>query len=151
MARTSYISMRWWWCLLCTRPTILVGYIYIAISLIQQSTWRQVSPLRHIILINQRQVSPLRYIILINQSLFLLHDAVWKAVNTNCIVFGFIRPVLEPTIYHTRSEHVNHYTAHALPNLWDTSKQQRKTFATSKPWPKTDKHYQWVNKPCKVG
>jgi len=21
--RTSYISFRWWWCLLCTRPTCL--------------------------------------------------------------------------------------------------------------------------------
>jgi len=26
MVRMSYISMRWWWCLLCIRPTLSVGY-----------------------------------------------------------------------------------------------------------------------------
>jgi len=26
MARTSYILMKWWWCLLCTRPTGLLGF-----------------------------------------------------------------------------------------------------------------------------
>ena len=36
MARTSYISMRWWWCPLCTRQTRLVGF-YSASSLKQQS------------------------------------------------------------------------------------------------------------------
>jgi hypothetical protein len=25
MARTSYILIRWWWCLLCTRPTLWCG------------------------------------------------------------------------------------------------------------------------------
>ena len=27
IARTSYFSMRWWWGLLCTRPTCLVGFL----------------------------------------------------------------------------------------------------------------------------
>jgi len=29
MARTSNISMRWWWCLLCTRPTYLAGFFIV--------------------------------------------------------------------------------------------------------------------------
>ena len=33
-----------------------------------------------------------------------------EATNTNFIVFGLTRSVLEPTIYHTRDEHDNHYT-----------------------------------------
>jgi hypothetical protein len=32
-----------------------------------------------------------------------------EATNTNFIVFDLTRPGLEPTIYHTRGEHVNHY------------------------------------------
>jgi len=28
MAGTSYFLMRWWWCLLCTRPTCLVGFLW---------------------------------------------------------------------------------------------------------------------------
>jgi len=28
IARTSQISMRWWWGLLCTRPTRLVGFLF---------------------------------------------------------------------------------------------------------------------------
>ena len=37
-----------------------------------------------------------------------------EATNTNFIVFGLIRPVLEPTIYHTRGEHANHYATDAV-------------------------------------
>ena len=32
-----------------------------------------------------------------------------EAANTNCIVIGFNRPVILPTIYHTRADHANHY------------------------------------------
>ena len=32
-----------------------------------------------------------------------------EAINTNFIVFGFIRSELEPTIYRTRCKHANHY------------------------------------------
>jgi hypothetical protein len=37
-----------------------------------------------------------------------------EATNTNIIVFGLTRPGLEPTIYHTRGEHANHYTTDAV-------------------------------------
>jgi hypothetical protein len=33
-----------------------------------------------------------------------------EAANTNFLVFGLTRPGLEPTIYHTRGDHANHYT-----------------------------------------
>ena len=32
-----------------------------------------------------------------------------ETTNTNVIVFGLIRPGLDPTIYSTRGEHANHY------------------------------------------
>ena len=32
-----------------------------------------------------------------------------EAINTYFIVFGFTRPGLDPTNYHTRGEHANHY------------------------------------------
>ena len=38
--------------------------------------------------------------------------------NTNFIVFGLTRSGLEPTIYHTRGEHVNHYTTHTVKIAW---------------------------------
>jgi hypothetical protein len=37
-----------------------------------------------------------------------------EAINTNCIIFGFTRPGLEPTIYSTRGEHANHYPSGAI-------------------------------------
>jgi hypothetical protein len=41
-----------------------------------------------------------------------------EATNINFIVFGLTRSGLEPTIYHTRGEHANHYATDAdiLPN-----------------------------------
>jgi hypothetical protein len=36
-----------------------------------------------------------------------------EAIKTNFIVFGLTRWGLEPTIYHTRGEHTNHYTTNA--------------------------------------
>ena len=48
-----------------------------------------------------------------NQSLLLLLNA-GEATDTNFIVFGLTRPGLEPTIYHTRGEHANHYTTDAV-------------------------------------
>ena len=33
-----------------------------------------------------------------------------ETTTTNFIIFGFTRPVLEPTIYHTLGEHTNNYT-----------------------------------------
>jgi hypothetical protein len=37
-----------------------------------------------------------------------------EATNTNFIVFSLTRSGLEPTIYHTRGEHANHYTIDAV-------------------------------------
>jgi len=48
MERTRYISIRWWWCPLCTRPTLLV--FWSVSSLRPQSTGRHVAPLGNIIL-----------------------------------------------------------------------------------------------------
>ena len=45
-----------------------------------------------------------------------------EATNTNCIVFGLTRPGLEPTIYHTRGEHANHYATDAVMCVSDCSK-----------------------------
>ena len=45
-----------------------------------------------------------------NQSLLFL----LKATNDNGIVFGLTRSGLEPTIYHTRDEHTNHYATDAF-------------------------------------
>jgi hypothetical protein len=50
------------------------------------------------------------HIILIpNQYLVFLLNVACLA-DTNFIVFGLTRSGLEPTIYHTRVEHTNHYT-----------------------------------------
>jgi hypothetical protein len=37
-----------------------------------------------------------------------------EATHTNFIVFGLTRLWLEPTIYHTRGEHANHYASNAV-------------------------------------
>jgi hypothetical protein len=37
-----------------------------------------------------------------------------KQTNTNFIVFSFTQAGLDPTIYHTHGEHVNHYTTDAV-------------------------------------
>jgi hypothetical protein len=44
----------------------------------------------------------------------VMHQKYGEATNTNCIVVGLTRPGLEPTIYHTRAEHANHYTVDAV-------------------------------------
>ena len=48
-----------------------------------------------------------------NQSLLFLLNAAYLAEKLS----GLIRLGLEPMIYHTRSEHANHYTNHAV-SLW---------------------------------
>jgi hypothetical protein len=37
-----------------------------------------------------------------------------EATNTNLLIFGLTPPALEPTIYCTRGEHVNHYVTDAV-------------------------------------
>ena len=39
-----------------------------------------------------------------------------EAINTNFIVFSLTWPGLEPTIYHTRGKHANHYATDAAPS-----------------------------------
>ena len=64
-------------------------------------------------------VAPLGHIILIpSQPIFALFP--WCCVlsgegtHTNFIVFGLTGSGMEPTIYHTRGEHANHYTTDAV-------------------------------------
>ena len=47
-----------------------------------------------------------------NQSLLLFLNAACLVGKQQIpiLVFGLMRPGLEPTIYHTRCEHANHYT-----------------------------------------
>ena len=73
---------------------------YSANSLKQQSTGRHIAPLGHIILILSQPVCR-------------------EATNSNFIVFGLTRPGLEPTMYSTRGEHVNHYATDAI--IWRNS------------------------------
>jgi hypothetical protein len=62
-----------------------------------------------------RHVAPLWHIILIlNQSVFS-----GEATNSNFIIFGLTRSGLEPTMYCTRGEHVNHYDTDAI--IWRNS------------------------------
>ena len=73
---------------------------YSVSSLKQQSAGRHVAPLAHIILIPSQPVFAL------SPKCCVLSG---EATNTNFIVYGLIRPGLEPTIYRTRGEHANHY------------------------------------------
>ena len=51
-----------------------------------------------------------------NQYLLFLLNAAFLAEkqHTPILVFGLTRPGLEPTIYRTRGEHVNHYDTDAV-------------------------------------
>jgi len=82
MVRTSYISMSWWWwCLLCTRTNTLRDVV-----LAHRNNYPQV-----------------------DMSCSLMLHAFWRSsINNNLTVFGLTRPGLEPEIYHTRGEHINH-------------------------------------------
>jgi hypothetical protein len=69
-----------------------------------------------------RHVAPLRHIILIpSQPVFVLSPYCsvlsGEATHINSIVFGLIRPGLEPTIYHTRGKHANHYATDAVHDI----------------------------------
>ena len=54
-----------------------------------------------------------------------------EATNTNFIVFGLIQPGLEPTIYHTRGEHADHYTTDAVWFPLDSSYYTKGYFSQS--------------------
>ena len=55
-----------------------------------------------------------------------------EASNANVIVLGLTRLESEPTIYHTRSEHANHYTAEIEPLL--KLKERRYQLGNKKPY-----------------
>ena len=81
MVRASYISMRWWWCLLCNRPTLLS---WIFMMLAPSNSSLQVDMPLHSATLFQA-----------NQSLLLLLNAMWffnwEVANTNFIVFCLIK------------------------------------------------------------
>jgi hypothetical protein len=51
-----------------------------------------------------------------------------EATNINLIVFGLTQPVLEPTIYHTRGEHANHYATNE-PTIYHTRGEHANHYA----------------------
>ena len=55
---------------------------------------------------------------LVIQSLLLCWMLSGETTNTNCIVVGLTRSRLEPTMYHTRDEHVNHYNTDEVNKTW---------------------------------
>jgi hypothetical protein len=59
-----------------------------------------------------RHVAPLEHILILSQPFFTLIFECY--LITNFTVFGLTRPVLELTIYRTRSKHHNHYTTDAF-------------------------------------
>jgi hypothetical protein len=78
---------RWWWGLLCTRPTGLVGFLVLAHW--NKSADRHVSLLGHINLILSQPVCALpRYYCVFRG----------EATNTNVRVFRLTRSELEPTM-----------------------------------------------------
>ena len=106
MVRTSYISMRWW-CLLCTRPTCLVGFLIVL------AHWNN-SPGVDMVL---------HYDTLFwfwaNQSLPLLLNVVSQAERCKykcyCVWFDLTWPGLKSMIYCTRGENRNHNNNLAYP------------------------------------
>ena len=59
-----------------------------------------------------------------NQSLLFLLNAACLAEKKQIPILKslvFNRPGLEPTIYRTRGEHVNHYTTNAVRNVWSAA------------------------------
>ena len=66
-----------------------------------------------------------------NQSLLFLLTAACL-INTNFIVFGLTLTEFEPSIYHTRGKHANHYITNANNDLRNTT-QKPKDRATWSP------------------
>jgi hypothetical protein len=92
MVRASYISIRWLWCPLCTRPTCSVLDFYNASSLKQQSLGRHVSPFGHIMLIPSQPVFALTPYCCVFRRRSIL--------TVLCLMW----PTLEPTIFCTWGE-----------------------------------------------
>ena len=109
VARTSYISMRWWWCQLCTRSVLLVR-MYSCSSLKQQSMTCCCS---------RTHYSWFKA----NQSLLLLLNAACLVEKQQLpvlfnIVFSLTWSGLEPSIYRMWGEHANHYTTDVVNHVF---------------------------------
>ena len=78
---------------------------YSTSSLKQQFAGRHVVPIGHIIQI------PSQPVLALSPKCCVLSR---EATHTNCIVFGSIRPRIEPTIYRNGGEHANHYAIDAV-------------------------------------
>ena len=107
-----------WWCPVCTRPIRLhvVG---------QQSA------------VDMSLHSDILFWFQSKQTLLLLLNAACfcgEAANTDFIVFGLTRIWLEPTIYHTRGEHANHYITNAFQHLPYKNLRMTKVKHTSSVW-----------------
>ena len=101
------MTMGWWWPLLLTRT---LSWMFILLANWNNNLRIYFAPL------GQSIPNP-------NQSVFtftpLCMLRAWRrSANTNCIglIFGFTRQGLEPTMYHTRGENLNHYTTDAIFN-----------------------------------
>ena len=84
---------------LCTGPTRFVRFLFIVLVYKNNIPWIYMSPHSDII--------PSQSVCALSLSCCVLSG---DPTHTNCIVFGLTRSGLEPTIYHTRGEHANHYT-----------------------------------------
>ena len=113
MSRTSYMSVRWWWWIpLCWNilQSIAAG-CFILSEFCCGCTLKQQSAGRHIDTL---------FWFLTNQSLFRLLNVACLAEKqqlSSLYVIGLTQPGLEPTIYSTRDEHVNHNTTDAIYNI----------------------------------
>ena len=132
MARTSYVSMRWWWRHLYTRPLSQLD-LNRARSLKKQFAEWHVAPFGYSILIPKQPLYALFSKCCVLRDMSLLSDTVfWFRsshyllffLNAAClaekqqipIVLSLILPDLrfKPTIYRARGEHANHYTTGAI-------------------------------------
>ena len=97
--QTSYISIRWWWCLLWIRPKCLVGF--------SQSNGKYVVSFVHIILFLSKLVFAL-----IPWSCVLKQ---WPRRSSKYQFYSlWLGPTrLEHTIYRSRDDHATHYTSNA--------------------------------------
>jgi hypothetical protein len=115
------VTMTWWWCPLCTGPIQLIGSLQLWFTEITVRGYTCRSIPTH-----YPHSEPTVFILT-----YLGCVLSREASNANVIVFGLTRLESEPTIYHTRSEHANHYTAEIEPLL--KLKERRYQLGNKKP------------------
>ena len=115
MARTIFVSMRWWRGLLCTRPTRLVGF-FIEVAHWNNSTWVDLLP--HLDTFSWFQA---------NQSWLFLLNAVCLGEKQQIQILKslvWIDQGLNPRS--TREEHASHFTTDAVVKICDSSYGNKK-------------------------